>query len=296
MHRTSTMNALYPLLLASAMAVPSPPSGKHLGQLYERLAADLAGGRPLVATVYVALCDNDSQGIVKVRNARICRGDDPDRNLYWAMAGGLAATLRQARWRLVGETRFPTGAVAVKAIWRKSLPVGPALRQRGVPARVEAYIVGLAYRGRHIREAMVDYLRAVNDDTGAGETTGDLTLATAGQSHIVGYIGHDYFYDVDDPRPLLALGKGASVLQKATFALSCTGHRLIRPAIRRANAHILLLNRSLGFPGAWTAEAMVAAIADGQTARAIHRSAAAAFARGQGVPLGTAHAAFAYGD
>jgi hypothetical protein len=270
--------------------------GKSLGQLYDRIAADLASGRPLVATVFVALCDNDSQGIVKVRNRRICRGDDPEQNLYWATAGGLSATLRAAGWRRVFLERFTTGDLAVKAIWRKRLRPGGALRARGIVAGVDAYIVGLGYRGREIRKAMIDYLQAVNRDEARLEDAAEVRLQAGGQSQIVGYIGHDYFYDVEDPRPLLSLRDGDSVLHKGVFALSCTGHRLIRPAIRRGNAHILMLNRTLGFPGAWTAEAIVVAIAHGSDARAIHRHAAAAFARGQGVSLSTAWAAFAHGD
>jgi hypothetical protein len=271
-------------------------AGKNLGQLYDRIAADLASGRPLVTTVFVALCDNDTQGIVKVKNRRICRGDDPDQNLYWATAGGLAATLRAAGWKRMTIDYFAKGDLAVKAIWHKRLAPRGALRERGIVSGVDTYIVGLGYRGSEIRKAMTDYLRAVNQDDDRPESVADVRLRAGGASQLVGYIGHDYFYDVDDPRPLLSLRNGDSVLHKGTFALSCTGHRLIRPAIRRGNAHILMLNRTLGFPGAWTAEAIVAAIAEGQDARAIHRSAAAAFAKGQGISLPSALGSFAYGD
>jgi hypothetical protein len=233
---------------------------------------------------------------VKVKNRRICRGDDPDQNLYWATAGGLAATLRAAGWRRLAIEHFATGDLAVRAIWRKHLASGGELRARGAPAGVDAYIVGLGYRGSEIRKAMTDYLQAVNRDDEHTWEVADVRLRAGGLSQIVGYIGHDYFYDVDDARPLLALRNGDGVLHKGTFALSCTGHRLIRPAIRRGNAHILILNRTLGFPGAWTAEAIVTAIVAGRDARAIHRQAAAAFARGQGVALATALGAFAYGD
>jgi hypothetical protein len=269
---------------------------KHLGQLYDRIAADLVAGRPLVATLFVALCDNDSQGIVKVKNRRICRGDDPDQNLYWATAGGLAATLRAAHWQRVSIAYFREGDLAVKAVWRRRLAPGGALRARFVRSSFDAYIVGLGYRGREIRQAMVDYLQAVNRDDEHREEADHVWLRAGGASHLVGYIGHDYFYDVDDVQPLLSLREGDSRLHKGTFALSCSGHRLIRPAIRRGNAHILILNRTLGFPGAWTAEAIVGAIADGKDARAIHRTAATAFAKGQGVSLPAALGAFAYGD
>lgn len=288
-----TLAPALPFVLATLLGAPA---GKELGQLYDRIAGDLAAGRPLVVTVYVALCDNDTQGIVKVRNRRLCQGDRPDENLYWAAAGGLLATLRKAGWQQLRIDHFADGDLAVKAVWRTHARAGGALPARGAHGDVPIFIVGLGYRGSRIRAAMTDYLRAVNGDAEHREQVAGFDLRAGGASHLVGYIGHDYFYDVDDARPLLALRAGDSVLHKGTFALSCTGDRLIRPAIARPNAHVLLLNRTLGFPGAWTAEAIARAVARGESAHAIHHAAAAAFADGQGVSLGTALGAFAYGD
>lgn len=287
---------LVPAFLLVLATTPGAPPTKQLGQLYDRIASDLNAGRPLVVTLYVALCDNDTQGIVKVKNRRICQGDRPGENLYWAAAGGLSATLRKAGWRQVHIEHFADGDLAVKAIWRAHAPTSGALRERSVRGKVPIFIVGLGYRGSRIRAAMTDYLRAVNGDSEQREQAERVELRAGGASHLVGYIGHDYFYDIDDPRPLLALRNGDSVLHKGTFALSCTGDRLIRPAITRPNAHVLLLNRTLGFPGAWTAEAIARAVARGESARAIHLSAATAFADGQGISLAAAMGAFAYGD
>jgi hypothetical protein len=273
-----------------------PFPGKDLAQFYDRVAADLLAGRPLVATIYVALCDNDSQGIVKVKNRRICNGDRPEQNLYWATAGGLAATLKKAQWKERSLAFFQQGDLAVKAVWQKTFAPGGALRARGVRKPVDVFVVGLGYRGSRIAVAMTDYLRAVNRDDGKVETVDGVALHAGGASQVVGYIGHDYFYDVDDPKALLAENQGDSTLEKGTFALACTGNQLIRPAIQRKNAHIFILNRTLGFPGAWTAEAILAGIADGKSLKEIHRSAAAAFASGKGIALGAALGSFAYGD
>ena len=281
-------------MLVARVAVAEPT--KDIGQLYDRIAADALAGRPVVATIYVALCDNDSQGIVPVKNRRICRGDDPEKNLYWATAGGLAATLKQAKWQRVSIAYSGEGDLAVKAVWRKSFVPGGALRARGVRAPFDVFVLGRGYRGDRIRKAMMDYLDAVNRDGEIVEEAGGSRLEAGGASHVVGYIGHDYFYDVDDWAPLLAARNGDSVLQKGTFALSCTGHVYIRPAIQRKNAHIFILNRTLGFPGAWTAEAVLAALAEGKSMKEIHHSGAQAFAAGQGIPLGTALGSFAYGD
>jgi hypothetical protein len=272
------------------------PAGKHLGELYDRIAGDLAAGKPLVATVYVALCDNDSQGIVPVRNREICRGDRPESNLYWATGGGLKGYLKQAGWKPVLKRRSPRRGVALEVVWRKRFKARGELRERGVSGRFDVYLVSVVFFGDHIHQANIEYLRAVNRDRervhdlpGVGE------LSYGGASHVVGYIGHDYFYDVEDPMELIGPTRGDSILQKGAFALACTGDRYIRPAITRPNAHILLLNRQLAYPGAWTVGGLVRGLAAGKDGRGIHAEAARAFARGM-ERKGSMYGAFAHGD
>lgn len=64
--------------------------------------------------------------------------------------------------------------------------------------------------------------------------------------------------------------------------------------IRGLGTFVLLL--VLGFPGAWTLLGILDALARGESMKESHHSAAAAFAAGQGISLGTALGSFAYGD
>jgi len=271
-----------------------PAANRPIDPLYDRLAAELAAGKPLVITVYVALCDNDSQGIIPVKNRAICRGDDPANNMYWATRGGLAGYLKRAGWKRVLIVEPPGGPVLVRAVWRTSLAAGGALADRGVLGRIPVVVVGLAYRGREIRKAMVDYFHAVHRDEPWNVTldTGE-TIAAGGASHVVGYVGHDYFYDTSEPEALLAEAAGDSALAKGAFALSCTGDRLIRPGLLRPNVHILLLNRTLAFPGAWSVGGIARGVASGRDGAGIRREAAAAFSRGMGISFGAALGGFA---
>jgi hypothetical protein len=272
---------------AAGAAAPFDP-------LYDRIAGDLAANRPIVITVYVALCDNASQGIVPVKNRSICDGDAPSRNLYWATGGGLAGAMRSAGWKRVHAARPADGPILAVAAWRASLAKGGALATRGHRGRAPVYVVGLAYRGREIRAAMVDFFRAVHRDTPLAIATDDgATLAAGGASHVVGYIGHDYFYDTLDPDALLREARGDSASEKGAFALSCTGNVLIRPGLRRANVRILLLNRTLAFPGAWSVAGIARGLAQGRGGRGIRREAAAAFADGMGISVAAALGGFA---
>ena len=279
-------------MLLLAVAVAQGQTGTPAGSidpLYDRIAADLGAGKPLTIEVHVALCDNDSQGIAPVRNPRICNGDDPERNIYWGTGGGLAGYLKKARWKRLQYEKTENPEILLRAGWKKRFSPGGALRERGIEKRIDVVITGLAYRGANIESAMKGFLRAVHRDRpcrGAG----------CGTPHLIGYIGHDYFLDVFDERRLMRAARGDSSLRKGVFALSCLGNTYIRPAITRPNAHILLLNKHLTYPGAWTVGGIAAAVAKGRSARGIHREASRFFAEGQNRPLGAILASFAYDE
>ncbi len=262
---------------------------KRIDQLYDRIVSDLKAGKPLAVTVYVALCDNDSQGIVQVRNPRICRGDDAERNIYWGTRGGLKGYLEAGRWKRLQYEASQDADVLLRASWKRALFAGRALRERGVDKTIDVVITGLAYRGERIDRAMRDFLREVHRDR-------NCEVGPCDTPHLVGYVGHDYFLDVFDSTALMRESRGDSVLHKGVFALSCLGDKYIRPAITRDNAHILILNKHLTYPGAWTVGGIVAAVAAGQNARGIHRKASSFFAEGRNRPLGVIMASFAYGD
>jgi hypothetical protein len=110
---------------------------------------------------------------------------------------------------------------------------------------------------------------------------------------VVGYVGHDYFYDTMEPEKLLAEATGDSSFAKGAFALACTGNTLIRPGLERSNVRILLLNRTLAFPGAWSVGGILQGLVHGRSGAGIRREAAAAFSRGMGISLGAALGGFA---
>lgn len=243
-----------------------------LEPLYARIERDVQQGLPLRVRVYVALCDNASQGIVPVKNPAICDGDVPEHNIYWGTRGGLAGFTRAAGFRLIESVRPDSGPIAVRAVWRK--------RVRSIDVELE----GVAYRGREIRTAMLDFVRAVHRDD-----------ASASPPHVVAYVGHNYFLDTSDVRDFREAAHGGGALAKGVVALSCLGHQHIRPYITRDGAEILLLNTNLAYPGAWSLGGAIEALVRHESGRGVRDSAARAFALGMDRPFGTMRAAFAYG-
>jgi hypothetical protein len=288
------------LAAGSGVAEPGAPLGrKDLGGLYDRIAADLAAGLPLVATVYVALCDAEWQGIIPPRDLRVCVGDAPDSNLYWASGGGLEGHLPRVGFRRVLRETPATGPVLVRAVWRGSLPSGGALWARGVRGPVETYVVGLAYRGRDIETGVADFMEAAGRDESLSIVLSDgRVLAAGGRSHLIGYVGHDHFMDMEDgpAQRLRQRAAGDGILVKGAFALACISDRFFRPALERPNLRILLLNRQLTFPSAVTVAATVRAVARGFDSRGVRREAGLAFAKAQGLAPDRMGGVFAGGD
>jgi hypothetical protein len=78
--------------------------------------------------VLVALCDNQSQGIVPVP-ARIGNGDDPANNLYWGARFGVKTFFkRSVDWKLIEEARNPRAGILERLIFNKKAKKSPAFR------------------------------------------------------------------------------------------------------------------------------------------------------------------------
>jgi hypothetical protein len=84
--------------------------------------------------VFVALADNQSQGIVPVP-AKIGNGDDPERNLYWGSAYGVKTFFaRGADWERIACGEKPKAEILERCVFK--------YRSANV------YLVADAYRGR----------------------------------------------------------------------------------------------------------------------------------------------------
>src|SRR5215813_1892699 len=89
---------------------------------------------PRTIHVFVALADNDHQGIVTIPRA-LGDGDDPDHNLYWGSAYGVRTFFsRSSDWKLLlRQNNLPSGVIE-RCVFR--------YRSQ------EVYLVADAYRGR----------------------------------------------------------------------------------------------------------------------------------------------------
>jgi hypothetical protein len=136
----------------------------------------LAQDVPRVVHVFVALADNQNQGIVPVP-AALGNGLDADRNLYWGSAYGVKTFFRRSlEWKLLSSGQQPKPAILERCVFKH--------RTENV------YLVADAYRGTEIRQAILDFLDAAagasRERLHVGENARTVSLQAGGAANIVG--------------------------------------------------------------------------------------------------------------
>src|SRR5216684_715523 len=107
-----------------------------------------ARASPRVVHVFVALADNQHQGIVPVP-ARLGDGDAPAGNLYWGAAFGVKSFFRSSKdWELISASPGPSLAILERCVFKHRSE--------------DVYVVADAYRGSHMHEAVTDFLYAAS--------------------------------------------------------------------------------------------------------------------------------------
>jgi len=274
---------------------PAPPSRRplHLMDLVSRIRSlailvclfgffpCAAQTPPKVVHVFVALADNQHQGIVPVP-AKLGDGEVPSANLYWGAAFGVKTYFRASNaWELVSCGRGPKASILERCVFR--------YRKETV------YMVADAYEGSQIREAVVDFLSAtagLNPETLKVQSpAGDVSLAIGGGSDLIAYVGHDAFMDFQ----VAHVSQRNDAKPRSAIVLACASRQFFAPYLRDTGAIPLLWTTGLMAPEAYTLRAAL----DGWIARedgeAIRLRAALAYDTYQHCGLRAAQRLFATG-
>jgi hypothetical protein len=228
---------------AGLAALLGAAASSQAAAVHERLALDARAGRPLVAHVFVALCDNRNQGIVPVP-ARLGNGQAAHENLYWGARFGV-----RTYWR----GRKPWRAVATPA------PSQPGVLERAAFLAEEdgtrVFVVADAWDGARIRETVGAFLEAAAGRARETVRVGGESLEVGGASHVVVFVGHNGLMDF--PAPVLEAGRAEPA--RAAMVLACASRPYFFDLLKRAGAHPLLLTTGLMAPEAYSLEASLRA-------------------------------------
>ena len=224
-----------------------------------------------VVHVFVPLCDNRHQGIVKVPEA-LGNGQEPRGNLYWgAMYGADTFFARSEHWKRMKQ--FAPPAVDGVLAWSVF---------RGRPGGPDVLVVMCAYDGRRMKQTLLDFLNAA---AGANVTEIEVTLdgqvqrvQIGGRADLVCFAGHNGLMDVR----LDAVPQQASEANPdGAVVLACKSHAYFVAPLRAAGCEPVITTSGLMAPEAYTLDAIIRSWAAGDGLPAIHRSAAAAYAKYQ---------------
>ena len=224
--------------------------------------------KPRVVHVFVALADNEHQGIIPVSPA-LGNGEDAAHNLYWGAAYGVRTFFRKSDdWKEVLAVKKPYGSILERSVFQHRTQ--------------NAVLVADAYEGNEIRKALTDFFRtAAGIDVHAGEpkacTVGGVVWCPPEDADLVAYVGHDGLMDFDLPLEF-PNQKGAS---RSAIMLACASKSFFKDLLRKTGVQPLLWTTGLMAPEAYTLKAAVDGWILNESSEQIRQRAAAAYSKYQ---------------
>ena len=215
--------------------------------------------------VFVALADNEHQGIVPVPKA-LGNGDDPDKNLYWGAAFGVRTFFKKsADWEQVQLTKNPNKYVLESATFRH--------KSSGTTLLADAY------RGSEIKQALADFFSAAagQENPIRIDRPAEGTMATNKKEVLLVYVGHDGLMDFAMEKAFP--GNGAT--KRQAIVLACASKQFFGAPLKPTRAEPLLWTTNLMAPEAYTLKAALDGWIADESNDQIRRRAADAYAQYQ---------------
>ncbi|MCT4665299.1 MAG: hypothetical protein N4A45_08730 [Flavobacteriales bacterium] len=190
--------------------------------------------------VFVALCDNEFQGIVPVPE-QIGNGKDPNLNLYWGAGYGVKSFLKRRTkdWVLVKKLQSSNPYILDRLLFKHS--------------KKDVYLLADAYDGEQIKLCIEDFLKASNTQNPIKIKENNIELNFGGDSDLLAYIGHDGLMEFD----VNITYKEIEKKKRDVMILACYSRKYFTPEIRKANATPILWTTHLMAPEAYILKAAI---------------------------------------
>lgn len=184
--------------------------------------------------IFVALCDNKYQGIVKVPE-KIGNGQDPENNLYWGCAYGIKTYFKRSKeWKLIKSEKL--NSVILERVVFKHM------------TEKDTYIIADAYDGRYIKECTKNFLSASSGmEKDIIELNGK-TIGIGGNAGLISYIGHNGFMDFNIRNKYVNKDKK----KRDIIILACYSKLYFSKHLNSANVNPLIWTTGRVAPEAYT--------------------------------------------
>ena len=210
--------------------------------------------------VYVALCDNEFQGIVPV-SPKLGNGKDTRSNLYWGATYGVKSflQLKTKDWQLVNSIESSNPYILERILFRHMTQ--------------DVFILADAYDGERIQECTTAFLKASNQQNEVKIQYETKELCFGGGADLMAYVGHDGLMDFTVNETYQKVERK----KKDVIILACYSRDYFSPEIRKAQANPLLWTTHLMAPEAYTLKAAIDGWMAEETGAQIEERAAQAY-------------------
>jgi len=203
----------------------------------------LLQGRPIqdVKTihVYVALCDNENQGIFPVPS-KLGNGQDPRNNLYWGALYGVKTHFKKSKgWTLIKTLKSDNPLILERLLFKHKT--------------VNTYLLADAYDGKYIKQTTIDFLEATAGRNQQLIHHNSLELNFGGKSKLLAYVGHDGLMDFN------VEGKFSpkNTDKRDAIVLACISKNYFKPYFEKTKVNPLVWTTGLMAPEAYTLKAAI---------------------------------------
>lgn len=191
-----------------------------------------------VTYTLVALCDNESQGIVPVP-AYIGDGDNPSTNLYWGCGYGLKTFFTKSPdWQLI-----------------KSLKIDSVILERLIffNRKQNTYHIADAYRGKEIRQCNIDFFKASAGAINKRIKINDSLFLNTNQATLVNYVGHNGLMDFS----LKSYPSRVDTTNRKVSVLACMANTYYNTGLKKCTAKPYVWTTHYMAPEAYTLYAII---------------------------------------
>ena len=204
------------------------------------LLSTLTFGQVRTIHVFVALCDNEHQGIVPVPKS-LGNGKDPNNNLYWGAAFGVQSYFKNKTtdWKLLSSLKPNNPVILERLLFKQESK--------------DIYMLADAYDGEKIKTCVENFLKASNGQNPIQVTYNSLKLKFSGNANLIAYLGHNGLMDfkVNIKYDTTENNK------KDVIILACYSKSYFSPEIRKTKANPILWTTNLMAPEAYTLKSAI---------------------------------------
>ena len=189
--------------------------------------------------VFVALCDNDNQGIVPVP-AKLGNGQEPKNNLYWGALYGVKTHFKNSKdWILVKSLKSDNPKILERLLFKHKAS--------------NTYMLADAYDGKYIKQTTIDFIEATAGRNNVSIAYNSNNLKFGGGAQLQAYVGHDGLMEFNVEGKFNPINE----TKRDAIVLACVSKSYFKPYFEKTKVNPLVWTTGLMAPEAYTLKSAI---------------------------------------